>query len=140
MRPRIFNPILYDKRLFQQFAVNTNMKIESSRLDYYRNNQDNVRAYLYQGLVDSYCNGVEDASEVGKHTVQSSTFIGGPRDMRRQYMDARALVRKYGKPNVFLTMMCNPNWDEIKMSYVHDSVPRTVQISWLECSELSWGS
>jgi ATP-dependent DNA helicase PIF1 len=28
-------------------------------------------------------------------------------------MDAMVLVRKYGKPNVFLTMTCNPNWDEI---------------------------
>ncbi|XP_039805048.1 homeodomain-interacting protein kinase 2-like [Panicum virgatum] len=25
-----------------------------------------------------------------------------------------ALVRKYGKPDMFLTMTCNPNWDEIK--------------------------
>ena len=24
-----------------------------------------------------------------------------------------ALVRKYGKPDVFLTMTCNPKWDEI---------------------------
>jgi hypothetical protein len=29
-------------------------------------------------------------------------------------MDAMALVRKYGKPDIFLTMTCNPNWDEIK--------------------------
>jgi hypothetical protein len=29
-------------------------------------------------------------------------------------MDAMALVRKYGKPDIFLTMTCNPNWDGIK--------------------------
>jgi hypothetical protein len=28
-------------------------------------------------------------------------------------MDTMALVCKYGKPDVFLTMTCNPNWDEI---------------------------
>jgi hypothetical protein len=28
-------------------------------------------------------------------------------------MDAMALVRKYGKPDIFLTMTCNPNWDKI---------------------------
>ena len=28
-------------------------------------------------------------------------------------MDAMALVRKYGKLDIFLTMTCNPNWDEI---------------------------
>ena len=34
--------------------------------------------------------------------------------MRRQYMDAMALVQKFGKPDIFLTMTCNPNWDGIK--------------------------
>src|SRR6266542_3377052 len=28
-------------------------------------------------------------------------------------MDAMALVQKYGKPDYFLTMTCNPNWEEI---------------------------
>jgi hypothetical protein len=42
MRPGIFNPILYGKRLFQQFAVDTYIKIESSRLDYIRNHQDDI--------------------------------------------------------------------------------------------------
>jgi hypothetical protein len=54
MRPGIFNSILYGKRLFQQFAVDTYVKIESSRLDFIRNNQDTVRADLYKGLIDSY--------------------------------------------------------------------------------------
>ena len=34
--------------------------------------------------------------------------------MRRRYMDATALVRRYGKPDIFLTMTCNPNWNEIR--------------------------
>jgi hypothetical protein len=54
------------------------------------------------------------AEKVGKRTVLSASFIGGPRDMRRRYMDAMALVRKFGKPTIFLTMTCNPNWDEIR--------------------------
>ena len=114
MRPGIFNPIFFGKRLFQQFAVDTYIKIESSHLDYIRNNQQELRADLYQGLVDSLHAGEGRADSVGKRTVLSTTFIGGPRDMRRRYMDAMALVRKYGKPDIFLTMTCNPNWDEIK--------------------------
>jgi hypothetical protein len=109
MRPGIFNPILFGKRLFQQFAVDTYIKIESNRLDYQRRNQDRIRADLYQGLVDSLQAGEDRAAAVGKRTVLSTSFIGGPRDMRRQYMDAMALVRKFGKPDIFLTMTCNPN-------------------------------
>ncbi|WVZ52016.1 hypothetical protein U9M48_003111 [Paspalum notatum var. saurae] len=114
IRPGIFNPILHGKRLFQQFAVDTYIKIESSRLDYIRNNQEWLRADLYQGLVDSLHAGEARADHVRKRTVLATSFIGGPRDLRRRFMDAMALVRKYGKPDIFLTMTCNPNWDEIK--------------------------
>lgn len=34
--------------------------------------------------------------------------------MRRRYINAMALVQKFGKPNIFLTMACNPMWKEIQ--------------------------
>ncbi|AQK40678.1 hypothetical protein ZEAMMB73_Zm00001d024115 [Zea mays] len=124
IRPGVFNPILHGKRLFQQFAVDTYIKIESSRLDYIRRNQDRLRADLYQGLVDSMVDGDIRAEKVGKRTVLSTSFIGGPRDMRRRYMDAMALVRKFGKPDIFLTMTCNPNWDEIRRELLPGQTPQ----------------
>jgi hypothetical protein len=39
-------------------------------------------------------------------------------------MDAMALVRKYGKTDVFLTMTCNPNWDEITQHLYHGQSPQ----------------
>ncbi|KAL6643881.1 hypothetical protein ACP70R_018647 [Stipagrostis hirtigluma subsp. patula] len=124
MRPGVFNPVLYGKRLFQQFAVDTYIKVESSRLDFQRNNQTKIRADLYQGLVDSLHAGEGRACAVGKRTVLPTSFIGGPRDMRRRYMDAMALVRKFGKPDIFLTMTCNPNWDEIKRELYFGQIPQ----------------
>ncbi|ONM19793.1 Helicase [Zea mays] len=94
IRPGVFNPILHGKRLFQQFAVDTYIKIESSRLDFICKNQDRLRANLYQGLVDSMLDGDIRAEKVGKRTVLWTSFIGGHRDMRRRYMDAMTL-RKY---------------------------------------------
>ncbi|AQK78258.1 hypothetical protein ZEAMMB73_Zm00001d035059 [Zea mays] len=120
----LFNPILHGKRLFRQFAVDTYIKIESSRLDFIRNNQEQLRADLYQGLVDSMVDGDISAEKVGKRTVLSPSFIGGPRDMRRRYMDAMALVRKFGKLDIFLTMTCNPNWDEIRRELLPDQTPQ----------------
>ena len=35
-------------------------------------------------------------------------------NMRPRYIDAMALVQKFGKPDIFLTITCNPNWPEIK--------------------------
>ncbi|XP_073314705.1 uncharacterized protein [Primulina huaijiensis] len=53
-------------------------------------------------------------ADIGKRIVLPTSFIGGPRDMRRRYMDAINLVQRYGKPDIFLTMTSNPNWPEIK--------------------------
>ena len=105
--------MLYSKRLFQQYVVDMYIKVESSRLDYIRNHQKQIRADLYQGVVDSLQAGENRADAVGKRTIDPSSFIGGRRDRRRRYLDAMALVQKYGKPDIFLTMTCNPNWDEI---------------------------
>jgi hypothetical protein len=33
--------------------------------------------------------------------------------MNQFYQDSMALVRKFGKPDLFITMTCNPNWPEI---------------------------
>jgi hypothetical protein len=42
--------------------------------------------------VDSMLNGYIRAEKVGKRTMLSTSFVGGPRDMRCRYMDAMALV------------------------------------------------
>ncbi|KAL3810378.1 hypothetical protein ACJIZ3_000028 [Penstemon smallii] len=51
---------------------------------------------------------------VGRRTVLPSSFVGSPRDMYQRYQDAMAIVQKFGKPDIFLTMTCNPNWKEIQ--------------------------
>lgn len=33
--------------------------------------------------------------------------------MHQRYQDAMAIVHKYGKPDLFITMTCNPSWNEI---------------------------
>ncbi|XP_058211594.1 uncharacterized protein LOC131323768 [Rhododendron vialii] len=106
--------LLESARLLHQFTVDMYVKIETSRLDYFRNRQEEIRADLYQGIVDSIGHGESDPAKIGKRIVLPSTFIGGPRDMRKRYLNAMTLVERYGKPNLFLTMTCNPNWPEIK--------------------------
>ncbi|KAL3813122.1 hypothetical protein ACJIZ3_014390 [Penstemon smallii] len=92
------------------------IKLESSRLDYYKSEQfqKEVRTESYQGIIDSLLiDGQVDPSQIGQKVILPSSFIGGPRDMCRRYVNAMALVQKYGKPDLFLTMTCNPQWKEI---------------------------
>nr|XP_027090441.1 uncharacterized protein LOC113711476 [Coffea arabica] len=106
--------LLHIGRLLQQYSVGTYVKLETSRLEFHRGKQNKLRTEAYQGLLDVIAKGSTNASNVGKRIILPASFIGGPRDMRRRYMDAMTLVQRYGKPDIFLTMTCNPSWPEIK--------------------------
>ncbi|XP_019156692.1 PREDICTED: uncharacterized protein LOC109153274 [Ipomoea nil] len=116
IRPNDKSMLLHSGRLFQQFIVDTYIEIETQRLDYFRAQQRDVRTESMQGLVDSIACGETNASNVGRRVILPVSFIGGPRDMRKRYMNAMTLVQRYGKPDIFLTITCNPNWPEIKNS------------------------
>jgi hypothetical protein len=49
----------------------------------------------------------------GRIVVFPASFADSPRYMNQLYQDSMALVRKFGKPDLFITMTCNPNWPEI---------------------------
>ncbi|KAK4411840.1 hypothetical protein Sango_0257000 [Sesamum angolense] len=51
---------------------------------------------------------------VGRRTILPSSFVGRPRDMYQRYQDAMSVVQKFGKPDLFITMTCNPSWEEIQ--------------------------
>ncbi|XP_028556792.1 uncharacterized protein LOC114581223 [Dendrobium catenatum] len=89
------------------------VKIETSRLDFFRQNQHTIRSDLYQWIIDSVAAGETQINNTGKRIILPPSFIGGPRDMRRRYLDAMALCQRFGKPDLFITMTCNPDWQEI---------------------------
>ena len=69
----------------------------------------------YQRLVDHLNNTANDMNcQVGKIVILPSTFVGSPRYMMQNYQDAMAIVHMKEKPDLFITMMCHPNWREIK--------------------------
>ena len=90
------------------------VKIENTRLNFISHNQAQLWVELYQGLMDTMHSGESCAANVGHRVILHPSFIGGPRDMKKQYLNAMALVRRYGKPDTFPTIMCNANWIDIK--------------------------
>ena len=51
--------------------------------------------------------------------ILPSTFKGSPRSLLQNYKDAKAIISKYGKSDLFLTFTCNPKWQEITEN-LHD--------------------
>jgi len=101
-------------RLFQQYLVDQYAKWESNNLRWHRENQVNLRSEFYAGLHDIVMD--EDTTlheKVGKKIILSSTFTGSTRYMQQLYQDSMAIVREFGKPDLFVTVTCNPTWPEI---------------------------
>jgi hypothetical protein len=111
-RELIFNPLHHAGKLFQQYLVDSWIKIEMNRLNFIRQNQAQLRLDTIQNLQD-YMLGDRDTL-AGRRIILAGSFIGGPRYMVAQYQDAMSIVSKYGKPDLFITFTCNPSWPEIR--------------------------
>lgn len=108
-----FGNIVGSRRLFQKFLVDGNTMIEPRRLQYVRLNQSTIRAYVLNGLPEALTIGEIDPS-VGMRIILPSSFTGGARYMFNNYQDAMAIYKKIGYPNLFITVTCNSNWNEIQ--------------------------
>ena len=118
-----FNILLRGGRLLQQYIVDMFAKIEQLRLNYCFYHQNDLRAELYQGLNDAVHAGDVDGVTVGRKIILPSSFTGSPRNMYEQYQDAMSIVRRFGKPDLFITFTCNPKWPEIVHSLLINQTP-----------------
>ena len=110
-------------RLFQEYLVDSYARIESSRLEYVKQQQKALRADTYRGLADAVEAGDHDRGRIGLKVILPSSFTGGPRYMQQACADAIAVCTKYGKPDAFITMTCNPYWPEILAELLPNQSP-----------------
>ena len=92
-------------RLFQQYIVDIYVKLENTRLDFYRKKQKEIRAELYQGILDSLHHRETVGKDIGHRVILPPSFVGGPRDMKRRFLNAISLVQKYGKSDYLQSQM-----------------------------------
>ena len=106
--------------LFQQYVVDIYAKIEFSRLQYLRFNQSQLHADLYQGLADVVLASDDqvDGSQLGKKVILPLSYTGGPRYQHQLYQDTMGIVHQFGKPDFFVTFICNPRWQEITNAFL----------------------
>lgn len=107
------NHVLKCRKLFHQYVVDMYAKIETERLNYIRFNQRKLRSEEYIHLRDAI-NNDGNAENVGQMVILPSSYTGSPRHMNEYAQDAMCYVRSYGRPDLFITFTCNPQWDEIK--------------------------
>ncbi|KAF7820892.1 uncharacterized protein G2W53_026347 [Senna tora] len=118
------NLLLRGCRLLQQYANNNFLKIETQKFRWVWNNQSKIRAEMYNGLQDSFEVGINISGHVGQRIILPSSIVGCPRDMSERFHDAMHAVGYSGKPDLFLTMTCNPSWDEIRDLLLPGQLPQ----------------
>lgn len=102
-------------RLFQQYVADAWASCDLNKLDWLRTNQATIRADLYNGLADSLQRDDNaSAATMGKRFILPSLYTGGDRYMQQLYQDSMALVRHFGRQDLFITFTANPNWPDIK--------------------------
>ncbi|KAK1423926.1 hypothetical protein QVD17_19237 [Tagetes erecta] len=112
-RPKKFSLLLNAKKLFQQFLVDAYTMIESGRLAFIKKQQPKLRSQCYKSLNDTVGRGETNAANCGKRIILPSSFTGGSRYMTQKYLDAMAICKTFGYPDLFITITCNPKWPEI---------------------------
>ncbi|KAL7291672.1 hypothetical protein TKK_0014707 [Trichogramma kaykai] len=109
-----FNQYLQLGRITQQFVIDAWIKVEHSKLYFIRKNQPKLRTDMYRGLIDYLTNKLErENTKIGKMVILPSSYTGSPRACRENYLDSMILVQVKGKPDLFVTITCNPLWKEI---------------------------
>ncbi|KAL0860211.1 hypothetical protein ABMA27_010518 [Loxostege sticticalis] len=100
-----YNHKLNTRRLLQQFLVDMYAKIEE-RMLYIRLNQKKLRIEEYIHLRDTIMND-GNIDDIETMVILPSSYIGSPRHMHEYTQDAMTYVRKYGRPDLFITFTCN---------------------------------
>ncbi|XP_043462427.1 uncharacterized protein LOC122498651, partial [Leptopilina heterotoma] len=119
----MFNPCTQTGKLSQQFIVDIWSKVVAGRISFIYKNQKQLRVEMYCGLMD-YVHNKANRENVkpGRIIILPSTFTGGPRSYQQSFMDAMRLVQEFGKPDLFITMTCNPKWREIRENLLEGEI------------------
>ena len=86
---------------------------------YYKLNQGKLWVELYQELSDIDLDYVRS----GQMFVLLCLFISSPRHMFEIFQDSMAITRYIQHPDIFLTMIANPNWPKITSALLPHQKP-----------------
>lgn len=109
-----FIPHFYAGKLFQQWLVDSYVKVECERLQFIRNKQVELKAFKYSALKKFIESKAENShAKIGRTVILPTSYSGGPRNREQAYLDAMAIVAETNRPHLFVTITCNPNDEDI---------------------------
>ena len=96
---------------------------QQQKLRWIKDHQKQIRAESYQTLKKNVQSNTETGDKHGKRVILPASHYGSTRWYRKKKLESLAIVRKHGKPNLFITMTCNPNHPQILGALPHGATP-----------------
>ncbi|KAL7291666.1 hypothetical protein TKK_0014703 [Trichogramma kaykai] len=83
-------------------------------MNWFKAKQSELRVECYQGLLDNINASANKTSnlKLGDLFILPSTYVGDSRYMQQHHQDVMAIMRAVIRPDLFITMTCNPKWEE----------------------------
>ena len=107
-----FSLLLQSGHLFQQYLVDMWAAADQNHLNYLCYHKSDIQASVYSGLTDAI-NHDANLEDIGQHFILLSSYTGSSHYMKQCLQDSLALACYHQHINLFITVMCNPNWLEI---------------------------
>ena len=117
------NSILQGQKLMMEFVVMAFLREQHQKLRWIKDNQKKIRAETYNTLKDNVRTEHETGYDHGKRVILPASHYASVRWYRQKNLDSLAIVRKKGKPHLFITMTCNPNHPQILKALPHGASP-----------------
>jgi len=107
------------ERLALEFYCDAWAQVEARNLAFHQlaSQQAKYQAASASAIMDQLR--ADNARCIGVPVVLPGSYPNSPRYYYNLYLDAVALPRRFGKPDLFVTMTCNPHWAEIT-----DNIPQ----------------
>ena len=102
-----YSIVLRDARLFQQYIVDCYTVIDQSILDFHRNNQNIIRADLYNDVQDALTFDNIDREIINR-------FSDNDRHIQQLYQNSIIIARHFDKSITFVIFIANSQWSEIQ--------------------------
>ena len=88
--------------------------VEAQRLSFIRGNQKTICCDILNSVQEAMDRGETNSSAVRKRIVLPVSFTGGMRYMFNNCQHAMEICKRFGYPELFITITCNVNWSEIR--------------------------
>ncbi|KAI5711550.1 hypothetical protein M8J75_001284 [Diaphorina citri] len=113
-RRKDISPLHQGQKLFLNWLIHQQIRIEYDRLEFFRLNQEELRLDKYRSKKDFVTRQAKAQNKnVGKMVIMPPSFENTTRHRRKNFHDFMTIMSMFGKPAWFITFTTNPRWSEI---------------------------